>query len=134
MLLQNGKTMEHMNCWAYDVRYGIWTKEDALEVVSAVFYKNRLYAATRDAVYEFDAHDQEEPFFWEAVSIPQDEGTFEDKGANELRIRAKIPREPESGYTYPRMAGRLHSKRNFCRCRRNMENQHAAYTACRCGF
>lgn len=76
---------------AYDVRYGIWTKEDALEVVSAVFYKNRLYAATRDAVYEFDAHDQEEPFFWEAVSIPQDEGTFEDKGANELRIRAKIP-------------------------------------------
>lgn len=76
---------------AYDVRYGIWTKEDALEVVSAVFYKNRLYAATSDAVYEFDAKDAEEAFCWEAVSVPQDEGTFSDKGVNELRIRAKIP-------------------------------------------
>lgn len=76
---------------AYDVRYGIWTKEDALEVVGAVFYKNRLYAATSDAVYEFDAKDAEEAFCWEAVSVPQDEGTFSDKGVNELRIRAKIP-------------------------------------------
>lgn len=75
----------------FDSRYGIWTKEDGLQVISAVYYQNHLYAATKDAVYELNAKDGTEAVQWEATGVILYEETFTDKGMNELRIRAKIP-------------------------------------------
>ena len=81
----------------FDSRYGIWTKEDDLQIISAVYYQNRLYAATKDTVYEFDAEDGTEEFDWEATGVVLYEDTFQNKGINEIRIRAKIPQDGQVG-------------------------------------
>ena len=75
----------------FDSRYGIWTKEDGLQVISAVYYQNHLYAATKDAVYELNAQGGTETVEWEATGVVLYEDTFQEKGVNEIRIRARIP-------------------------------------------
>lgn len=71
----------------YDTRRGLWHKEDYIEAVGSFRWHDKVYIADKDRVYEYGALTPEK---WECESAIIYEGVFDNKGFNELWIRAKI--------------------------------------------
>ena len=70
-----------------DTRYGLWHREDYLDAVGSFKWHDKLYIATGDTVYEYDANVPQE---WSCESVIIHDDTFDNKGMTELWIRARI--------------------------------------------
>lgn len=71
----------------YDARYNLWHKEDSFSAVGYFRYHNDLYIADKSHVYRCDT---EAPAEWECQSVVLYEDIFDNKGVNEIWIRADI--------------------------------------------
>lgn len=72
----------------YDTRYGIWHKEDNLAAVGSFRRHNDLYIAASDEVIRCGYGD--EKVKWQCDSVISYENIFDNKGINEIWIRAKL--------------------------------------------
>lgn len=76
---------------AYDTRYDVWHKEDSLKAVGSFKWHNKLYIAGSDGyVHIRDAAEGDEKVNWQCDSVITYEDIFDDKGVNEIWIRAKL--------------------------------------------
>lgn len=71
----------------FDTRYGLWTREDYIDAVGSFRWHDGVYIASDTMVYEYNA---EAPKDWECESVVIYEDTFDQKGINELWIRARV--------------------------------------------
>lgn len=73
-----------------DTRYGLWHKEEYIDVVGYFKWHDKLYMASGNAVYEYGALTPENSDKWECESVIIHDSTFDNKGITELWIRAKL--------------------------------------------
>lgn len=80
---------------SYDLRRGLWMKEDGLEVRAFAALGGTVYQLQADGVYALDGgpEDEPEPLAWEATFAPFFEGSFRRKYPSRLLLRL----EPEPG-------------------------------------
>ena len=71
----------------YDTKYDIWHKEKFIDVIGSFRWHDKVYLATDNNVFEYGALT---PGEWECESVVIHEDIFDNKGINEIWIRAKI--------------------------------------------
>lgn len=71
----------------FDTNYGTWHRESYVDAVGSLRWHDGLYIADDTTVYKYGAG---EPELWGCTSVVINENTFDNKGMNELWIRAKI--------------------------------------------
>lgn len=101
----NGKT----ELLVYDTRYRLWHKEDEFDAIGYFRWHNDLYMASDSEVYRCNNGD--EAVEWYADSVNLYENIFDDKGVNEIWIRAKIE-EGSSVTVFTRVNGGEWSEHN----------------------
>lgn len=76
----------------YDTQYGVWHKEDNLQVTGGYIWYDKPIVATDTRVYRLNAGgDYDSGFEWMAESIVMFEGTMDNKAVNDIWLRARIP-------------------------------------------
>lgn len=71
----------------YDTRYGLWHKEEYIPAVGSFRWHDGLYIAESGRLVEYGAGKYDK---WECTSVVIYEDIFDNKGMNELWIRARI--------------------------------------------
>ena len=85
---------EEYELLAYDPRYGLWHKEDDFKAVGSFRWHNDLYMADENQVLRCGGTGGGK-VKWSAESVMLHESIFDDKGVNEIWIRARIDEDAD---------------------------------------